>query len=58
MSVLQNQDGWWGEGDDIFFVDGAQTPTIAGTGSEDYFLGAWGFGDKPFADQLYGGARE
>src|SRR5258708_3020755 len=22
MSVLQNQDGWWGEGDDMFFVDG------------------------------------
>jgi hypothetical protein len=54
MSVLQNQDGWWGEGDDMFFVDGASTPTIAGTGAEDYFLGAWGFGDKPFAYQLYG----
>ncbi len=22
MSVLQNQDGWWGEGDDMFFIDG------------------------------------
>jgi hypothetical protein len=52
MSVLQNQDGWWGEGDDMFFVDGAATPTIAGTGAEDYVLGAWGFGDKPFAYQL------
>lgn len=54
MSVLQNQDGWWGEGDDMFFVDGAIKPSIAGTGSEDYFLGAWGFGDSPFAYQLYG----
>jgi len=22
MSILQNQDDWWGEGDDMFFVDG------------------------------------
>jgi len=36
MSVQQNQDGWWGEGDDMFFIDGAITPSIAGTGSEDY----------------------
>ena len=54
MSVLQNQDGWWGEGDDMFFVDGAKLPSIAGTGSEDYFLGAWDFGGKPFSYQLYG----
>ena len=25
MSILQNQDGWWGEGDDMFFVDGRKT---------------------------------
>jgi hypothetical protein len=54
MSVLQNQDGWWGEGDDMFFIDGAARPSIAGTGSEDYFLGAWNFGGKPFSYQLYG----
>ena len=54
MSVLQNQDAWWGEGDDMFFVDGASRPSIAGTGSEDYFLGAWDFGGKPFSYQLYG----
>lgn len=54
MSVLQNQNGWWGEGDDMFFIDGDQLPTIEGTGSEDYFLGAWDFGDKPFAYLLYG----
>lgn len=54
MSVLQNQDGWWGEGDDMFFVDGEKTPSIVGTGSEDYFLGAWDFGGKPFSYQLYG----
>lgn len=54
MSVLQNQDNWWGEGDDMFFVDGEKLPSINGTGTEDYFLGAWDFGGNPFAYQLYG----
>lgn len=54
MSVLQNQDKWWGEGDDMFFVDGEALPSINGTGSEDYFLGAWDFGGRPFAYGLYG----
>jgi hypothetical protein len=43
FSVLQNQDGWWGEGNDMFTIDGG-TSTVVGTGSEDYFLGAWDFG--------------
>jgi hypothetical protein len=36
---------WWGEGEVKFFVDGdaADSPTICGTGTEDYFGGAWGF---------------
>jgi hypothetical protein len=54
MSILQNQDGWWGEGDDMFFVDGEKYPSINGTGSEDYFLGAWDFGDHPFSYALFG----
>jgi Protein of unknown function (DUF2961) len=54
MSILQNQDYWWGEGDDMFFVDGEVKPSINGTGSEDYFLGAWGFGAHAFAYGLYG----
>jgi hypothetical protein len=54
MSILQNQDGWWGEGDDMFFVDGEKHPSINGTGSEDYFLGAWDFGDHPFSYALFG----
>lgn len=48
QGVLQNQDGWWGEGDDMIFIDGALRPTINGTGSEDYFNGAWDFGGQPF----------
>lgn len=54
ISVLENQDGWWGEGDDMFFVDGETTPSINGTGSEDYFLGAWDFGGHAFSYGLYG----
>lgn len=54
MSVLQNQDKWWGEGDDMFFVDGEKLPSINGTGSEDYFLGAWDFGGHPFSYGLFG----
>lgn len=34
--------GWW-EGDEMFWIDGEPTPSIAGTGTEDYFGGAWGF---------------
>lgn len=54
MSVLQNQDYWWGEGDDMFFIDGEKTPSINGTGSEDYFLGAYDFGGKAFSYAFYG----
>ena len=54
LSVLQNQDGWWGEGDDMFFIDGEARPSINGTGSEDYFLGAWDFGDRAFSYLLFG----
>jgi D-arabinan exo alpha-(1,3)/(1,5)-arabinofuranosidase (non-reducing end) len=54
MSVLQNQDFWWGEGDDMFFVDGEKLPSINGTGTEDYFLGAYDFGGRPFSYLLYG----
>jgi hypothetical protein len=45
QSVLQNQGDWWGEGDDMVFIDDHQTPHILGTGSEDYYLGAWCYGN-------------
>jgi len=54
MSVLQNQDFWWGEGDDMFFIDGDPHPSITGTGSEDYFLGAYDFGENSFSYRLFG----
>lgn len=35
---------WWGEGEIKFYIDGdEQWPTICGTGTEDYFGGAWCF---------------
>jgi len=50
-SIQQNQGDWWGEGDEMIFIDGEETPGIIGTGSEDYYLGAWcygGCGINPF----------
>ena len=48
-SVEQNQDQWFGEGDDMIFIDGDTLPTINGTGTEDYYNGAWDFGLQAFA---------
>jgi hypothetical protein len=42
LSVLQRAMGWWGEGDDMIYVDGETAPSLHGTGSEDYFSDAWG----------------
>jgi len=44
---------WWGEGDDMIFIDGEKEPTINGTGSEDYFTHAWGMQDRAY---LYAGS--
>jgi len=39
-----NKNGWWGEGEIKFYIDGdTQFPTINGTGTEDYFCGAYDF---------------
>lgn len=39
-----NNNGWWGEGEIKFYLDGDdEFPTICGTGTEDYFGGAWNF---------------
>jgi hypothetical protein len=45
--------GWWGEGELKAFIDGdTEFPTICGTGTEDYFGGAWGFGQGYSAPYL------
>jgi len=44
MAIGVNNNGWWGEGEIKFFLDGDTTyPTIAGTGTEDYFCGSYNF---------------
>ena len=46
LAWTQLANGWWGEGEIKFFMDGDKdAPTICGTGTEDYFGGAWCFGD-------------
>ena len=46
FSIDHTQKGWWGEGDDMIFVDRdgerAWPPDMHGTGSEDYLAQAWG----------------
>ncbi len=59
MHVGLNGTGqWWGEGEIKFYMDGDENPTICGTGTEDYFLGAydWDVGGeyRPY-NSLYGG---
>lgn len=41
LHVWNPKGGWWGEGDEKFFVDGEKFPSTYGTGSEDYFGYAW-----------------
>ena len=43
LSVTNFQGTWWGEGDDMIWVDGYKwPPELHGTGSEDYLNQAWG----------------
>ena len=42
-----NSNGWWGEGELKFYLDGdKEYPTICGTGIEDYFCGSYNFDVK------------
>jgi hypothetical protein len=45
--------GWWGEGDEMIFLDHSAMPVIYGTGTEDYFNNAWGF-REPYCFPYYG----
>ena len=37
-----NNNGWWGEGEIKFYIDGdSDFPTVCGTGTEDYFGGSY-----------------
>ena len=44
MAYGSHKNGWWGEGEIKFFMDGdTKYPTINGTGTEDYFCGSYDF---------------
>lgn len=44
MAIQPTNNGWWGEGEIKFFIDGdKEYPTICGTGTEDYFCGSYNF---------------
>ncbi|OHB48386.1 MAG: hypothetical protein A2Y10_19850 [Planctomycetes bacterium GWF2_41_51] len=56
LAWVQMSDEWWGEGEVKFYLDGdSNFPTICGTGTEDYFGGAWCFGDSYLNGVLSGG---
>jgi len=46
QSVYLVSPGWYGEGDDFFFIDGETEPSLRGTGTEDYFCDGWGFREQ------------
>lgn len=42
LGVRSRSPSWFGEGDEKIYLDGETKPSIWGTGTEDYFLSAWG----------------
>jgi hypothetical protein len=55
MAWQQNSDGWWGEGEVKMYLEGDEEfPTICGTGTEDYFGGAWNFAGRTFSAPFFG----
>jgi len=55
LAWTQMSNGWWGEGEIKFYMDGdCQHPTICGTGTEDYFGGAWCFADRTYTTPFLG----
>lgn len=54
LAWTQMEKGWFGEGEIKFYMDGDDRfPTICGTGTEDYFLGSYGFA-RPFTTAYSG----
>lgn len=55
LAWTQLSNGWWGEGEIKFFLDGdKEYPTICGTGTEDYFGGAWCFNGETYSTPFLG----
>ncbi len=63
LGVRMRSPAWFGEGDEKFYIDGEPKASIWGTGTEDYFLSAWGlqtastpyFGVPFYDDRSIGG---
>jgi hypothetical protein len=54
LAWTQLSNGWWGEGEVKFYLDDdREHPTICGTGTEDYFGGAWGFYGADNREEAY-----
>jgi hypothetical protein len=56
MAVRTRSPSWFGEGDEKIYIDGEEEPSIWGTGTEDYFLSAWGLKsgvNTPFFGTVY-----
>ncbi len=49
LSARSRSPMWFGEGDEKFYVDGETTPSLQGTGTEDYVGNAWGMGTGTYA---------
>ncbi|HBG80986.1 MAG TPA: hypothetical protein DDW74_09710, partial [Porphyromonadaceae bacterium] len=47
---------WYGEGDDMWFIDGEKTPSLIGTGTEDFFNTSW-CPKEPFSHPYFGYPR-
>ncbi len=54
LSVRTRSPDWFGEGDIRMTIDSEETPSVWGTGTEDYFLSAWG--QKPCLTPYFGTA--
>lgn len=48
---------WYGEGDDMIFIDNDTMPTLYGTGTEDYFNTSWGAPKTPYSTPYFGYAK-
>lgn len=55
LAVRTRSPSWFGEGDEKVFIDGEKEASIWGTGTEDYFLSAWGLKttNTPYAGVPY-----
>lgn len=55
LAWKQHSNGWWGEGEVKFYLDGdTEYPTICGTGTEDYVGGAWCFDGQTYSTPFLG----